>query len=76
MFDTNLSVVWTAVPIAVSTIAYYCLMALRKPRPISNEINFDEQSVDKEVKPDIFLPHYNQWLCCKGGAPRPQIKNL
>lgn len=51
MFETKVSVLWTALPIALSTIAYYCLMAFRKPRPISDEINFEEQSVEIDVSP-------------------------
>jgi hypothetical protein len=40
--------------IALSAIGFYAYMALRKPRPISTEINFEEQSVLCDVSVQQF----------------------
>jgi hypothetical protein len=47
--------VWSVVSVTLSIIGVYSLMAFRKPKPIGEGINFDEQSVVTDVRHKSFI---------------------
>ena len=49
MLDRKLNVWWTGLTVLFSSFLVYCYMAFRKPRPIGDDINFSEQSIEVDV---------------------------
>lgn len=62
MLDRKLNVWWTGLTLLVSSFLVYCYMAFRKPRPIGQEIDFSDQSIEVDVSPINWIHLLNNFI--------------